>query len=210
MSPLRLTLEDDSKPGSRHCGGCTLCCKLLPMKKNADAHAEARKLLGHPKTLPAFDKPAGARCPHQSHHKGCTVYAVRPLACRLWNCRWLVNNDTAELRRPDRSRYVIDIMPDYVELVDNETGKKTAVEVVQIWVDPHHRDAWRDPALLAYIERRGKKGIAAIIRWSNRDALTVFPPTMAQDGQWHEYDHGTLRPEHTAQQRFDGIARARD
>jgi len=81
---------------TRQCGDCQLCCKLLPVKSLA--------------------KLAGQRCSHQKHHKGCAVYKqlgrVSP-ECRLWNCRWLVADDTAELSRPDRSHYVLDLMPDF-------------------------------------------------------------------------------------------------
>jgi len=38
----------------RQCGGCTLCCKLLP--------------------VPPLEKLAGQRCQHQRHGKGCAVY----------------------------------------------------------------------------------------------------------------------------------------
>jgi len=59
--------------------------------------------------------------------KGCAIYAKRPMSCALWNCRWLVNDDTAELSRPDRSPYVIDIMPDYVTVLDRETGVRRPI-----------------------------------------------------------------------------------
>lgn len=70
------------------------------------------------------------------------------------------------MSRPDRTHYVIDVMPDFITLVYDETGALTNVEVVQIWVDPSYPDAHRDPALRAYIERRGEEGIAAIVRYS--------------------------------------------
>ena len=114
----------------RQCGDCQLCCKLLPVKSLA--------------------KLAGQRCSHQRHHKGCAVYKqlgrVSP-ECKLWNCRWLVEDDTEGLSRPDRSHYVIDLMPDFVTLRDDATGQANHVQVVQIWVDPKHPDAHRDPAL---------------------------------------------------------------
>jgi hypothetical protein len=172
---------------TRHCGGCTLCCKLIPVEE--------------------LKKPAGERCKHQ-RHAGCAIYARRPLSCRFWNCRWLVNDDTADLRRPDRARYVIDIMPDFVTIThDGEPNMD--VEVVQIWVDPHEREAWRDPPLLAYMERRASEGIATILRFSSYEALIVFPPAMSEDGQWHEHADGHVRPERSSRERHEGIARAR-
>lgn len=162
----------------RQCGDCQLCCRLLPVRP--------------------LDKKAGQRCRYQKFGKGCTVYRTKqmPPDCALWNCRWLVNDDAGELARPDRAHYVIDIMPDYVTLRDNETGEGQHIQVVQIWCDPKHPDAHRDPALRRWIERRAEQGIAAIIRFDNREALTIFAPPLTHDGQWHEIRNGELRPEH--------------
>jgi Fe-S-cluster containining protein len=154
-----------------------------------------------------FDEPAGQRCQHQRHNKGCAIYERRPLGCRTWNCR--CSEDTVELSRLDRTHYVIDVMPDFITLVYDETGALTNVEVVQIWVDPSYPDAHRDPALRAYIERRGEEGIAAIVRYSELRAITIFPPIMSKDGEWHEVTHGQVKPERTALERFEGIASTR-
>jgi hypothetical protein len=202
----------------RQCGDCQLCCKLLPMNSREDAQAKrtAAEMIKHrllslkeaATMIKNFDKPAGQRCRYQRHGKGCAIYDRRPLGCRVWNCRWLINDDADDLRRPDRSHYVIDIMPDFVTLVDDETGARTNVEVVQIWVDPDFPDTHRNPELRAYIERRGQDGIAAIIRYSEMRAMTIFPPSMSQDGQWHEITHGEVRPTRTAEERLAGIASA--
>src|SRR5437660_3422800 len=128
----------------RQCGDCQLCCKLLPMKGGDKPQfsetiaqlvelgimtaADARAM------EPDFYKPAGKRCPHQRHGKGCAIYARRPFGCRFWNCRWLVNDDTAELSRPDRSHYVIDVSPDFVTLRHDDSGEPDVVSVIQVWV----------------------------------------------------------------------------
>jgi hypothetical protein len=140
----------------RQCGGCTLCCKLLPVKELAKA--------------------AGERCRYQRTGKGCAVYHTpkMPFSCHFWNCRWLVNDDTADLSRPDRTHYVIDIMPDYVTVTDNVTGEKTNVEVIQIWCDPQHPHAHRDPALRRYIERRAAEGKIALVRYNQKDAISIM------------------------------------
>jgi hypothetical protein len=169
-----------SEPAQRRCGGCSLCCKLLPVRE--------------------LRKKANERCQHQRFKKGCALYGrpTMPPSCQVWNCRWLVNNDTAELSRPDRSHYVIDLMPDFVTLRDNNNNNnRTHIEVVQIWVDPAHRDAWRDPHLLAYLERRGREGVAALLRFGPGDVIGLFPPSMSEDQQWHEIHDGECEPEHT-------------
>jgi hypothetical protein len=149
---------------TRECGDCTLCCKLVPVKE--------------------IDKPANTRCKHQRQIKGCLVYHTNkmPFSCHVWNCRWLVNADTHDLARPDRSHYVIDMMPDFVIALDGD--KKIQIQVVQIWCDANYRDAWKDPKLKAYMMRRGAEGIASMIRYDSYEAFIVFPPNMTAEKQW--------------------------
>src|SRR4051794_9187127 len=117
---------------NRQCGSCTLCCKLIP--------------------VPPLDKKAGERCKHQ-RSTGCRIYSKRPRDCRLWSCAWLVNNINGRplpVSRPDRTHYVIDIMPDYVT-VESE-GRTGRLTVIQIWCDPDYPDAHRDPDLRAWLD----------------------------------------------------------
>lgn len=146
-------------------------------------------------------KGANTSCKHQRFKKGCAVYhSTIPASCRLWNCRWLVNDDTADQSRPDRAGYVIDLMPDFITATDNETGESFRVEVVQIWVANYNRTVHRtDKQLRAYIDRRGKEGKVTLLRYDSADALTVFPPSMTSDGQWHEVN-GVKGPQHTPEQ----------
>lgn len=169
----------------RECGSCNLCCSLLPVR-------DRNSLFG------TFDKPANTRCVNQ-RHTGCRVYgtAQMPMSCRLWNCRWIVNADTADLSRPDRVHYVIDVMPDFITVHDNETGAQSKIEVVQIWVDPKHRDAHRDPALRKYLERRGEEGVLALIRYSPSEAFVLAPPVLTGRG-WVEMTSGVTKgPQHS-------------
>jgi hypothetical protein len=149
---------------TRECGECTLCCKLLPVLE--------------------LDKPANIRCKHQRQIKGCLVYHTNkmPLSCHVWNCRWLVSDDTHDLARPDRSHYVIDITPDFVIAVDR--GENIKIQVVQIWCDANYPDAWKDPRLKAYMMRRGAEGIASMIRYDSWRAIIVIPPNMTIEKQW--------------------------
>lgn len=174
----------------RQCGDCQLCCRLLPVK--------------------TLGKLAGQRCKHQRHAKGCAVHAqlgrVSP-ECLLWNCRWLVENDTADLRRPDRSHYVIDMAPDFVTLRNNETGEAQNVEVVQIWVDPKHPDAHRDPPLRAYLERRAKDHVIGLVRWDNAAAIALFPPALSANRQWNEVTSDFRLEEHTPEEKVAALGR---
>ena len=63
----------------------------------------------------------------------------------------------------------------------------------QIWGDPHFPDAHRDPALRRWLHARAERGIAALIRFNERDAIAVFAPPFDAAGQWHEIDSGIER-----------------
>lgn len=161
----------------RQCGSCNLCCKLLPVQP--------------------LDKKAGERCKYLKFQKGCTVYhrAEMPMDCWLWNCRWLVNNDTADLRRPDHAHYVIDIMPDYITLQAN--GSTQEIQVAQVWIDPKYPNAHRDPALRSWMFRRAEEGIATLVRFNWKDCLTIFAPPFDVNGEWHEIRGGRSDAEHS-------------
>lgn len=150
----------------RQCGTCTLCCKLMPVEE--------------------IDKKANTRCKHQTFAKGCKVYSTpsMPSSCKMWNCRWIVSDDTADLPRPDRAHYVIDMVPDFITVGQHDAN--TRVDVVVVWVDRAFPDAHRDPNLRAYLARRGEEGYAALIRYNSSEGFVLFPPTMTPDGQFHE------------------------
>lgn len=167
----------------RQCRECTLCCKLLPVRE--------------------LQKPANTVCEFQ-RAKGCSVYQGRefPASCALWSCHWLISDD--DLPRPDRAHYVIDVSPDYIEVGD------IRVRVVQIWIDPKHPNAHRDPKLRAWLERRYEKtGQVALVRFSSLKAIALFPPAFpAAHGKWVEKS-GTTSAQHSARDIHDTYAAVR-
>jgi hypothetical protein len=148
----------------RKCGDCTLCCKLVPVKE--------------------IDKPANTKCIHQRQFRGCLIYhsSKMPISCHLWNCRWLLNDDTNNLARPDRSHYVIDIVPDSIIAQDGD--RMFEIQTVQIWCDPNFPDAHQDPRLRQYLLRRGEEGIVGQVRYNEYDAIIIIPPNMNLEKQW--------------------------
>lgn len=171
---------------TRQCGDCQLCCKLVPVKE--------------------LDKSAGERCRHQRVGKGCTIYDRRPRNCRIWSCRWLIGEDTADLRRPDRAHYVIDCMLEFIKVHDHETQQTHSVPCIQVWIDPRYPDAHRDPALRAYLGRRGTEGCVGLIRFGAYDGLVLIPPSMTSDGLWHEQRGTSEGREHSADEVAQALA----
>jgi len=164
--PEHTTITFDNVGTGRRCGSCTLCCRVVPVL--------------------SLEKDAGERCHYQTR-KGCSIYQGRPYACRVWSCGWLADPEARDMPRPDHAGYVVDITPDYIILTDTETGQSRKVGAVQVWVDPLHPDAWRDERLRRYMVTVARlHGMPTIVRFSRDKAVTVFPPPMSRDGQWHE------------------------
>jgi hypothetical protein len=59
---------------------------------------------------------------------------------------------------------------------------------------PQHPNAHRDPALRAYLSRRGDEGIVGVIHLDLERYIVLLPPQMSFDNQWHEVPDG-LREE---------------
>lgn len=155
----------------RSCGACKACCTLVPVQLGL-----------------AEWKPHNVRCRHLTS-RGCGIYATRPRPCVVWSCRWLMDPDTAAIRRPDLAGYAIDPMMDTI-LVDGQP-----LGVIQIWCDPARPDAHRDPALRAYLARmHARFGFLTIVRWGSGEGLVLAPPAATASGEWEEAG-GTLLSE---------------
>ena len=152
---------------NRVCGDCQLCCKLLP--------------------IDALSKPANKRCRYQKIRTGCTIYSTRPAECRVWSCQWLKNPETNALKRPDRAHYVIDPIPDYVRFPQIDGSDDVVIPVLQIWIDPGFPDAHRDPSLRAFLAQVARRdGMAALIRFDERTAITLLAPFLHNGPDWIE------------------------
>jgi len=165
---------------ARACNECTLCCKLLPIRET--------------------NKPANTLCVYQRSGKGCTVYHGEkfPASCGMWSCIWLTGDD--DLARPDRSHYVIDPAPDFIEV----SGQ--CVPVVQIWIDPKYPHAHKDPKLRAWLARRfDDKGEVGLVRFDSMRAIALFPPAFPfspPQGRWVEQGGAVTQKEHGAEERL--------
>lgn len=91
------------------------------------------------------------------------------------------------MSRPDRAHYVIDVMPDFVNMRNNDTGEVIKVPCIQVWADPAYRDAYKSREMRDYMLRTSiDQGVGFIVRWGRADAIVVFPPAINADGEWHE------------------------
>lgn len=153
----------------RQCGSCTACCTLVPVQLRE----------GH--------KPAHVRCPHL-RSRGCGIYAKRPDPCKAWSCRWIMDQTTADIRRPDHAGYAIDPM------LDTIMADQQPFEVIQIWVDPARPHAHRDPALRDWLVATYERtGMVALARCGKVGTLLV-PPAKSDTGEWLELP-GPLKSE---------------
>ena len=174
MGSLQLS---GKRRSARRCGDCQLCCKLLPVVE--------------------LGKPASCRCEHQRAGKGCAIYADKPMSCALWNCRWLVDDECASLPRPDRSHYVVDMIPDFVTLKPHDGSEATNIPVLQVWIDPAFPRAHEAASFRAWLDRQG---VCALIRSNSRDAFLLAPPSVTGKG-WEEEHSNTSGPTHTLAQK---------
>jgi hypothetical protein len=161
------TIFADRNTRGRQCGSCKACCTAIPVD------------------LPEGKKPANVRCRHLKS-RGCGIYEHRPKPCVYWSCRWLMDETTADIRRPDHCGYIIDAMPDTI-LADGRP-----VECVQIWVDPNRRDVHRDPPLRAWLEDVHRRhGYIAMVRWGSAEGVLLVPPAASDTGEWLELGEQT-------------------
>jgi hypothetical protein len=131
----------------RTCGGCTLCCTLVPVKELAKGSFTACR---HQRSVIHRDGP------------GCAIYANRPPGCRHWQCVWLNSPTVPDDMRPDRVGFVVDQTPDLVEA----NGKEMVA--VQVWVAPGHEEDWReDGPARKYIE--ALLTAAPVVLWRQAD-----------------------------------------
>jgi hypothetical protein len=97
---------------------------------------------------------------------------------------WITGKCPTDLRRPDRSHYIIDTMPDRIQQTNNETGEIVgSYAAIQVWVDPKFPDAHKDKALRVFLN---DNGLIAIVRYDDRDGFVLFPPSTTADEAWHE------------------------
>ncbi len=143
------TVEMETRP----CGDCSLCCKLLRIKKND--------------TFP-FDKPAGEWCRHCNPGVGCTIWdaGTLPKLCQDYVCLWkLAPLNLPEQARPDNLHAILEPLV-LAEFPDEN--------ILKIILDPRYPE---HPWLVGYVSRQLEKGTSFI--YSNGTILSHKPEITA-------------------------------
>jgi len=107
----------------RDCGPCVSCCSFFAIAELA--------------------KPAGLLCSHSTDH-GCTIYADRPKACRVFYCAWRCWSEVPEDWRPDRTGFVLG-------------GRLAPQSFLSVTADPARPEDWRDPAYYPILQGWAKR-----------------------------------------------------
>lgn len=80
----------------KECGGCTLCCELLP--------------------VPQLQKPESVLCGFCKRGVGCTVHERRPLVCRTFDCVYIQDEEIGLELRPDNCKVMFEKVNDTLYL----------------------------------------------------------------------------------------------
>lgn len=138
------------------CGDCGLCCKLLGIQ--------------------ALDKAPGAWCRHYKRGSGCGQYAMRPDACRGFECLWLQSEKLDDAWKPNRAKFVM-----YTERQDKR---------LNVVVDPATPSAWKsDPyySRLKAMSQRAYHGHELVVAIGDQ-RIVIFPE--------EDVDLGIMNPDH--------------
>lgn len=146
---------------ARTCGKCTACCRFLPIVE------------------PTLTKPMGVLCQHCKPNQGCTVYELRPGACRGWNCGWRKLPNLAPNWRPDKSGIMLRMDGD--PFTDGVTvsliGGATALRNKQL--EPLV-SAWIEAGIKVFLQCVGPQGMLPTLTLMNP---LVEDAVRARDGQ---------------------------
>lgn len=114
-------------PG-KSCGGCGACCKLPEITE--------------------LNKAPHVTCANYVTGQGCSIYELRPGACRAFECGYMQNPELGEEWRPDKAGFMLYFAP----------GPRLVVET-----DLTTPDTWKAEPFISQLRD-----------WSRRDRPTVF------------------------------------
>lgn len=125
--------------------------------RSCDACTLCCKVIG----VPELTKPRGHDCNHCETGRGCRIYARRPSVCADFYCSYLLSPALGDEWKPLTSHLVLGYMAD--------------ADVILVYTDPDHPDAWRREPYLARIKKwaaTADKGYVLI--WEEDRALALL------------------------------------
>lgn len=129
-----------------------------------------------------MDKKAGERCRFQ-YSKGCRIYDHRPECCREWSCRWLLGRLPPSFHRPDRSGFIVDPIPDRVQIQNDDTLELINLFVIQVWLSSRHSDKKLPRSFFNWVSElanqaprysNGMPRWGVILRRNSKEAVVAF------------------------------------
>jgi hypothetical protein len=154
-----MSLVEDPKVPGRHCGDCSLCCKLLKITE--------------------LMKPEAKWCPHCAPGRGgCKIYDQRPGECQSFFCAWLTAPELGPEWRPKTAKMVL-----YVEGQGNRYALHVDPGFPDRWrTEPYF--GWLKG--LAMEAAEDQKQVVIYIK--NR-AIVLLPDREVDLGTFEEGDH---------------------
>jgi hypothetical protein len=110
----------------KSCGECSLCCKLPRIDE--------------------LNKPLESWCRHIAAGRGCGIYETRPVSCRAFFCRWILDPVLGPEWKPSKCKMIL-----------IQEGPKQLL----VHVDPAAPGAWRREPYLSQLRRMARNGLAA-------------------------------------------------
>lgn len=121
------------------CGECTLCCEILP--------------------IPEINKPENQLCPNCTEKSGCNIYSNRPISCRQFDCVYIKNDDSEDLR-PDKTGIIFEYISENIII-----GTRRESKIYD----------WETKKINDYIDTLNENGISVILTSFTNAPLIVKP-----------------------------------
>lgn len=125
-----MDIQSPAARTDRHCGKCSLCCKLLHVVE--------------------LNKPANKWCEHcRPGHPdgGCSIHAARPPICRSFYCGWMLSKNVSDDWYPLKSHMVLSL------------GVFNGVQTVTVTVDPRFPWMWKEYPYYPQLKQMAQHGL---------------------------------------------------
>jgi len=135
-----------------NCGNCKICCYVT--------------------AVPEIQKHFNTWCAHAIGSQGCRIYAMRPLSCCGFECYWLKEGLSKDLR-PDLCGVMIESIPGY--------------NVRVVYCDPSKPMAWQQPEFRKIIADFALSNHPVVVNVGRKGGnVIILPDGITEDQVWSE------------------------